>query len=185
MLGFALFPKWPSLLPSAPSYATVPDPCKAVPKELLDATFQDNAPRMPERDDHSFSYGDRVSCEWIPYSDQADVLGRYSYLTVEVAAHLSSTGRPDAESVDDEFVGLPDSKPFVPVRGLGDRAVLNVDEDTVTILASRANLTVKVRYDSVVMTPPPDREEAIPVDQLKAEGRRIAEAVLAAAGEPE
>lgn len=62
--------------------------------------------------------------------------------------------------------------------------MLNVDEDTVTILASRANLTVKVRYDSVVMTPP-HRENAIPVEQLKAEGRRIAEVVLAAAGEPE
>jgi hypothetical protein len=57
------------------------------------------------------------------------------------------------------------------------------EEDEIQLLASRANLAVKVTYDSVDMREP-HREVAIPRDQLDTEARETARAVLGAAGPP-
>lgn len=178
----AMFPKWPSLLPSAPHYETAPTPCKSVSQDLLNATFQVNQPRTPELSDESTTSGDRKVCKWVPYKDQADALGRYSYLNVEVATHLESNGRPDFESVGDDFRYLQQSNPAV-LRGLGDRAVATHEEDEVTIVASRANLTVKVTYNSVTMEPP-HREIPISTAQLDGEAQQVVQQVLTSAGDP-
>lgn len=74
--------------------------------------------------------------------------------------HNTSHGRPDFESVVNDFESVQDSNPG-DVHGLGDQAVASHEWDEVTLLACRANLTVKVTYNSIAMVPP-HRETPVP-----------------------
>ncbi|MBE9373354.1 hypothetical protein IQ251_02730 [Saccharopolyspora sp. HNM0983] len=178
-----LFPKWPSLFPSAPSYTAAPDPCTAVPQETIAGMFGPNQPAQPNTDDTSIGNEQQLSCAWNPTTEQADALGRYSYLTVEVTAHSGTNGRADFESVDNDFRYFDKSNPTA-IPGIGDRAAAVHEEHEVRVLASRANLTVDVRYDSVNMRPESPRETPIPRERLDAEAHRVTRHVLNAAGAP-
>lgn len=181
VIGMALYPKWPSLFPSLPSYKAAPDPCESLSPALISSAFGPNPPRSPDKRDESSSLGE-ITCEWMPSKDQADALGRYSYLKVEVAVHNTSHGRPDFESVVNDFESVQDSNPG-DVHGLGDQAVASHEWDEVTLLACRANLTVKVTYNSVAMVPP-HRETPVSPARLDAEARQVVRQVLGAAGDP-
>ena len=178
-----LFPKWPSLLSSAPSYPAAPDPCAAVPQEAITGMFGPNQPAQPNTDDTSIGNEQQLSCEWNPTTEQADALGRYSYLTVEVTAHSGTNGRPDFESVDNAFRYFQESNPTA-IPDLGDRAAAVHEEHEDHILASRANLTVDVRYDSVDMRPESPRETPIPRERLDADAQQVTRYVLNATGSP-